>query len=39
MMEEIAAAMEEIAAEDSQKMNPVTITLKKICKVKIYTYF
>jgi hypothetical protein len=42
--EMMAAAMVEIAAEgktkaNSQKMRPVTITLKKMYKVNIYTYF
>jgi hypothetical protein len=31
--------MVEMAAADNQKMKPVTITLKKICNVNIYTYF
>jgi hypothetical protein len=36
-MVEIAAAMEEKAAIDNQKMK--SVTLMKICKVNIYTYF
>jgi hypothetical protein len=37
MKEMAMAAMEE--KNDNQKMKLVTITLKKICTVNIYTYF